>query len=169
MKKERVAPIEGARQSAKAAKAIEALRQAVSNLETALLIQENRPFPWRKLSARERSFLACARLNFLHAQKAYNEVMGITVEVTSAATNTATNKHRIHEMPAVDPEMEDDWLEVEEMLINATARREMLKRKMTSDGRAHPRCSVCNSRHCGWDHHRNFSWGRPAKPSKARK
>lgn len=169
MKKEKVAPIEGATKSAKAAKAIEALNQAVSILEKALLIQENRSFPRRKLSAREKSFLACAMQNFLRAQRAYNEVMGITPRVTPIATNTATKKHRIHEMPVVEPEMEDEWLELEEAMTKVALGREQSRRKVTRDDAAHPKCSYCGSRHCGWDHHRNTRWGRPAKPSKARK
>ena len=126
------------------------------------------------LSPRQKSFISQTRRFFKSAEKAFNEAMEIASEAipTQDATATATaDNNKKNRVPFVAPEMDSDneWDKVQETLIKAAFDEEQLKRKMTNGGRAHPRCSVCNSRHCSWDHERNNNWGRPAKPSKAHK
>jgi len=62
----------------------------------------------------------------------------------------------------------DELHALQEEMEEAEERRAQVKKMR--NGATHPRCSVCSSRHCTWDHASNGRWGKhPAKPHKARK
>lgn len=62
----------------------------------------------------------------------------------------------------------DEMYLLQEEMEEAAERRAQIKKVRNSA--THPKCSVCSSRHCTWDHTRNGDWGRhPAKPTKIRK
>jgi hypothetical protein len=62
----------------------------------------------------------------------------------------------------------DEMYLLQEEMEKADAKRVQVKK--VRNGATHPKCSVCSSRHCTWDHVRNANWGSyPAKAHKAHK
>lgn len=168
MKKEKkVAPLNGALVDTKVVSATEAFYLAIIDMMRVQQLQNNLPW-YAKMTAQQKSFVATAFRNFQRTQGALEEALGVSSpEAIAAVMKAAITPKTKHRVPFVAPEMEDDWDTVGERLEAMATKRAELKREKKSP--SHPRCSVCSSRHCGWDEPRNSNWGRPSKPSKARK